>query len=140
MRFNSDIWIKNRLYKIDFIHINELIFPEPIIWPITMNFWCVFLERFNRLRLPCPIFIPSFKFINEKWSWQNCLWEIDWSSFVKTIVVIFRRWRFAIHSTNLKRGHSLMTSHGTFINVWNVPDSPQGGWKKLVLRTATVVS
>ena len=34
------------------IHINESIFPEPIIFPLTMIFRWFFLDRCNRLRLP----------------------------------------------------------------------------------------
>ena len=39
------------MQHMNWININESILPEPIIWPKTMNFRWLFLERCNRRRL-----------------------------------------------------------------------------------------
>ena len=54
----SEWWID---YIIDSIHINKSIFPESIIWPITMIFRWFFLDRCNRLRLLPILQNPSIK-------------------------------------------------------------------------------
>ena len=71
-------WIDN---MIDLIHINELIWPEPIICPITIIFRWLFLERLHRRRL----LLLHFREIEIRWKKKANInlskkWHFIWNN------------------------------------------------------------